>query len=1242
MKFHKSLRFIIPAFIFFTSTITLMILTAVSLRAQYGRIETRMAKHVTFEASVLSNSMALFIQMNNMDALNSAIAAAATDEEVRLVLLLDENDKIIASNRYELRGTPLAGSGISVDQEIINKARRSLGAFQSFSKDRTELYSASYMILGAKPGEVKPARIGVLYEGHDLSVRKKKATYEGIILVIPIAAVLLAMSALYWIIFDRLISRRIGNLLKASEELAKGSFSSRAILEWDDEIGHLGKTFNAMAESIEYNRAVIDRQHEQLDLAVRGSNAGVWDWRINEDTVSHNSQWCRLLGLNEDHLVHPLKDFSALLHADDREMVMRRIQDCLDGKGQYVSEHRLRHSNGAYLWVLDKGDVAERDHEGKPLRMVGSFVDMSDRKKAEDAIRASEERYRLLVESGLLVAWEMDIKTWRFTYINAHAEKMSGYPREEWYKPDFWIDHLYPEDRDSAIKLCQDATKNGQDHTFEYRMTAADGRIVWLKDLVSVIKDDAGNPHSLRGFMIDISAQKKNEEVVKESEGRFRALSESAFEGIAIAEKGIILSVNGAFARMFGYGDSELIGKTPLDLALPEFHSTLRENIAKGYEGVYEVMGLRKDGSTFPLEIHGKRIIYGGKTARVTAVRDITFRKIAEREMKESFERLATILNGIEAIVVVLDMKTHEIVFANEFVKDLFGDVAGKTCWKVLQMGQTGPCPFCTNDKLLDEKGNPKGIFSWEYQNTLLKKWYSAQDRAIRWVDGRVLKLEIAVDITDRKRLEETLKNSELRLLNAQRVGRLGGWEWDIGTGAVVWSDEAYRLFGYQPGQVTPSHGLFISSVHPDDRERVERNIERQITERLPHISDECRVVRPDGSVIHIHSEVEVMYGGNGAPIMMHGTNQDITGRKLAEDALVVAKEAAEEATKLKDKFVSLVAHDMRSPLATTIGYLKLLESGHAEPLTRDQKELLDHVVENTNNMITVVDELLNISRLKTGTLVPKLAFINGYSLVVASIGTISYLAGKKGIEIVNEVAPDTRLFADAALFQEVLKNLLTNSVKFCRKGGRITVFTPQGRPSTIAIKDTGIGIKASMLPDIFRHEVKTSTPGTAQERGTGLGLPYSFEIMQAHGGTLSVESVEGAGSTFYAELPYIKPKILIVDDDMNDRVLLRGYLAALGVTVLEAEDGREALKVIGENAPHLIVADIVMPVMDGFELLEEIRKTPALSSTPFIMIAIQKNVEANEKSLRLGANDFINKPIVMEEFIPRVRRFIS
>ncbi|MBF0171705.1 MAG: response regulator, partial [Nitrospinae bacterium] len=229
----------------------------------------------------------------------------------------------------------------------------------------------------------------------------------------------------------------------------------------------------------------------------------------------------------------------------------------------------------------------------------------------------------------------------------------------------------------------------------------------------------------------------------------------------------------------------------------------------------------------------------------------------------------------------------------------------------------------------------------------------------------------------------------------------------------------------------------------------------------------------------------------------------------------------------------------------------------------------------------------------------------------------------------------------DTTLFGEVLRNLLNNALKFCRPGDRITFFVPPDDPAAIAVKDTGVGVDPAILPDLFRHEVRTSRRGTQGEAGTGLGLPYSADIMKAHGGDLTVASTPGAGTTFVARLPMVQPVALVVDDELALRMTVRHYLGGIGVRVVEAENGDRALALLALSPPHLIIADVMMPVMDGFTLLERLKADPVGRDIPVIVLT-GRNADTRNQAFARGADDFLAKPVQADDLLSRVRKYLG
>jgi PAS domain S-box-containing protein len=380
----------------------------------------------------------------------------------------------------------------------------------------------------------------------------------------------------------------------------------------------------------------------------------------------------------------------------------------------------------------------------------------------------SEARYRTLAESARDFIFIID-KEDRITYVNSFAAESVGRSREDLIgrsRAELFPKAESQRQRTNIIRVLV----NGEPLKIESSLPLPSGEH-WHDTLLVPVKDRTGAITGVMGISRDITERKKAEAALGQSEMRYHELFELGGEAVFLIdnETGRLLEANAAASEMYGYTHAELMEMNNTDLsAEPE---DTREVTTASPEGSV-VVPLRyhrkKDGAVFPVEINGRFFLSGARSVHVAAIRDITLRKRAEATLRESNERFKTVMDSLDAFVYVADMKTHEILFINQTGRNIWGDVVGKRCWNIIQNGQTGPCSFCTNDKLLDEDGDPADVIIWEIRNTVNRHWYECRDRAIRWTDGRIVRLEISTDITDRKRAEDALVrvNNKLNLLS--------------------------------------------------------------------------------------------------------------------------------------------------------------------------------------------------------------------------------------------------------------------------------------------------------------------------------------------------------------------------------------------------------------------------------------------------------------------------------------------
>ena len=371
---------------------------------------------------------------------------------------------------------------------------------------------------------------------------------------------------------------------------------------------------------------------------------------------------------------------------------------------------------------------------------------------------------------------------------------------------------------------------------------------------------------------------------------------------------------------------------------------------------------------------------------------EIAERLAAERQLKLNNELLSGIIGSIDGIVYVADFDSHEILFANEYLKELFGfDPVGRLCWQFLHANQDGPCSFCTNCRLLDKAGNPTPPIQWEYQNPYNKNWYAAKDRAIIWSSGKYVRLEIAADITEQKRLQYFLEE---------------------------------------------------------------------------------------------------------------------------------ARKQAELAKGIRSRFVALVAHDLKSPFFSITQMLKrILER---ETFTHQvHQQFLENIVKNGHRMLQMIDNLLSMDRFETGEMKLDMKFFNVSTMADEVLENFKHPALDKDLTLINEIPPETQLYADKYLYYVVLNNLVSNAVKFSERQGRIVLtVTDRIQSATIVVKDNGRGMSREYAQNLFKADIRTSSQGTLGEQGSGLGLIFCQDIIKAHHGEIHVESQQGIGTSFYVELP--------------------------------------------------------------------------------------------------------------------------
>jgi PAS domain S-box-containing protein len=544
--------------------------------------------------------------------------------------------------------------------------------------------------------------------------------------------------------------------------------------------------------------------------------------------------------------------------------------------------------------------VPVSDERGEIIGGMVMSQDITDRKRMEDALRTAELEYRTLVESVQAIVWRADARTLQFSFVSKEAEHLLGYPAEQWTTdPEFWRNHIYPDDRDLAVSCCTRATEEARDHVFEYRMVAADGRVVWLRDIVRVVAE-GGAVRELLGVMVDITERKKAEELVRQSEKRFRTLAETTPSAIVVYNfnDGRIRYVNSAMQEIFGYSQSELLSTTIWDLIHTDSITAVtarREARLRGEDVAprIELKLITKNGEPRWVDQSTAPIEFEGNAAMICTAFDITERKRAEEALRLSEERYRLIVeNQTEFIVKWRPDGTR--TFVNDSYCRYFGltenECIGTSFFPLI-------APEFRDEIELRTKGLTPDAPEYTEEHLSVARdemrWQQWKNCGIFDSEGKLVELlSTGSDITERKSAEEALQESESRgrRLNerfslAVESAGIGVWDLDLLNNELTWDHQMNRLYQIETIGFSGAYNAWSERVHSDDLSRVEHEVQDAIR-GVKAFDTDFRILWPSGEERNIKAFARVVRDEQDKPIRMTGINYDITDRKRAERSL--------------------------------------------------------------------------------------------------------------------------------------------------------------------------------------------------------------------------------------------------------------------------------------------------------------------------------------------------------------------
>jgi PAS domain S-box-containing protein len=949
------------------------------------------------------------------------------------------------------------------------------------------------------------------------------------------------------------------------------------------------------------------------------------------------------------------------VHPDDLPQVSAAFSDFVSNKRpKAIARYRYLCADGSYPWFESIGRFI-CDDKGEPCQILFNTRDITERIKASEALRESEERYLAFINASEDMIFLKDDQ-FRYLVANNAIASFFGVTKEEM---------IGKTDQELACKTqifpCISSDKKALEASEPFMLEEKLGnRFCETTKFPVLLKN---RQRGIGGIIRDITQRKLTEDALIRSEKELRKAQEITHIGswfLDVASNQVTWSEE--LYRMYGFNPQ--LPPPPytehMKLFTPSSWEILSASLAKtsqtGIPYELELKTVKKDGTNGWMWVRGEAVQdkQGNIVGLWGAAQDISERKRMEENLKESEERFKNMFEGHSAIMVLIDPISGLIIDANEAATRFYG--YSKSEFPSLGIGkifmiQPG---HCVDDHIRSLKNEMNSSIALHKTADGKMRTVEVHSSPISFGNSQIL-FSIIHDITDRKMAEEALRRSEA-VKNAM-VSNIGDTIVIFGSDGInrYKSPNLTRLFGWQPHELVGKSTWDV--VHPDDLDDAQRFIENLAAVPNATGTTQLRYRCKNGKYVWIEITVANLLSDPDIQGFL-GNYKDITERKLAEEAqkqLEIAKNTA----LFKQNFLANMSHEIRTPLTGVLGMIEILEQ---TPLDANQTDYLHTIKSSGENLREIINQVLDFSKIEAGKISITPVVFAFRSLLSDSENLFKNIL-RENVEIIIKTDPALPAFIEADRFRlsQVLNNFISNGVKFTHKGS-VTVTSaikssnPQDKEVTfiIEVADTGIGIPEDLQKKLFLPFSQIEDIDTRNYEGTGLGLSICKQLIDLMGGETGVNSIPGKGSTFWftfptriAEAPAEKSKvpasriphpqlnILLVEDKVVNQKVITLTLNSLGHKVQIACNGRQALDDFKPGIFDLILMDIQMPIMDGITATRLLRENHT-DLPPIIGLSANAFEGDKEKYMAYGMDEYLTKPVKKEDFVRLINMLVQ
>ncbi len=809
----------------------------------------------------------------------------------------------------------------------------------------------------------------------------------------------------------------------------------------------------------------------QLEMTIRASNIGLWDWDLNSNVVYYSPKWKQQIGYEEWEISNDFSEWKNRVHPNDLEQAASRVQKFIENPyPDFENEFRFRHKDGTYRWILAKASVIT-DEQGKPIRMLGSHLDVTERKRTEEKRRESEDNLRRAEQIAHIGYWSRDIISGEIEWSDETYRIFGLDPQVKKLNLATLPDHIHSEDRHKVIQAIQNAVAGIQPYDQEYRIQRPDGTIRWVHSKGEVSKNEDGQPSRMFGVVLDITERKQTEDILCESEERFRKIFEESPLGMVIARPNHsrFLRTNAVFCKMLGYTQDEIQSMTFLDITDPEDHARDVKSFKKLWEGQItqfksEKRYLKKNGKILlgaltVSVIHseeGKPLYY------IVMIEDITTRKRMEEVLRESEKKYRNLIENINDVFYTV-RADGVITFVNSAVEHVLeykpDELIGKYFSEFI-------CPEDLN-RILDLFGTLKdgSVNPSEYR--MIKKsgeiCYVRSSSKGFYNRSKFLGITgILTDITLRIKAENAVKESEKKFrIIAEQIADVI-FITDLSGLIKYISPASNKVFGFSEEEMTGR--IFTEFLHDSEISKAMHAFNKTLSNGSQTKDLILQFIRKDGSLFYGEFDASIMRKGEVTCGIL-GLIRDVSERIIAQEKIKKSHEQLQQLYKHLDNIIekerTYISREIHDELGQSLTVLKF-----------DLEALLDNtddkslILRKTNDMLELVSNTIQDVQRLSSHLRPAMLDDLGLS------STIDWYCNdfekRTGINCTLDI--EDIVYSDPqgnlALFR-ILQEALTNIIRHAKASKVNVMLCSNNDEINLEVKDDGIGISKEKINDI-------------------------------------------------------------------------------------------------------------------------------------------------------------------------------